>query len=524
VSLARVVLAVARADARERMRRYSFLVTLGAAIYIGYLVNAGWMSLRLSGYRGVANSAWVGSQMAVIISALLTLVGFYLVKGCIARDHETGVGEILATTRLSRVHYMLGKLLSNAAVLAAIVVILAVAAVVMQLLAGETGRIDIVALLAPLALIALPAMAATAALAVLFESIRPLRGGLGNVVFFFAWGFLLVLAVEAKGVYDLTGVSLLHGSMLAALHAQYPAASAGFAIQIHPPEQAATFVWDGLAWTPAVVAGRLAWFAVAAVLALIAAALFDRFDPARGGPRPRRQGEGGTPAATAAAVAGTRPTRSAALPFAALAPPAVRFSFVALWLAELRLLLAGRRVWWLLMAGGLVAAQLAAPAAASLHPALVLAWIWPLLVWSPMGCRPLVNRVDQVLWSAPAPVRRQLPAEWLAGAAIAALAGSGAAVRLLLAGDARGIAAWASACLLIPALALALGTLTRGSKTFEIVWLVFWYVGLLQKAPFLDVVGTTPMAVGRTAPLGVALAAVSLVAVAALVRSRQLRG
>jgi hypothetical protein len=520
VSTLAAVLAVARADARERMRRYGFLVTLGATVYIGYLVNAGWMSLRLSGYRGVANSAWVGSQMAVIVSTLLTLVGFYLVKGSVARDHETGVGEILATTRLSRAAYMLGKLLSNSAVLAAIVVILAGAAVLMQLLAGETGHVEVGALLAPMALIALPAMVATGAIAVLFESVRPLRGGLGNVVFFFAWTALLVLAITAKGIYDLTGVSLLQGSMITALQAQHPGASAGFAIQIHPPEHAETFVWGGLTWTAALVAGRLAWLAIGAALALLGAALFDRFDPARGRPRAGRPGAGEPADAAAVAAIPRSPVAASA---AGLAPATVRFSFPALWLSECRLLLAGRGAWWLLVAAALVVGQLVAPGAASVHPALVLAWIWPLLVWSPMGCRQLADRVDQVLWCAPAPVARQLPAEWLAGAALAAAAGAGAAVRALAAGDGRGLAAWASGCLLIPALALALGTVTRSSKAFEIVWLVVWYVGPFEKAPFLDIAGATPAAVGRTAPLGVALAAVALVAVAAAARWRQSR-
>ncbi len=515
------VLAVARADARERMRRYGFLVTLGATVYIGYLVNAGWMSLRLSGYRGVANSAWVGGQMAVIVSSLLTLVGFYLVKGSVARDHETGVGEILATTRLSRADYMLGKLLSNAAVLAAIVAILAVAAVAMQLLAGETGHVDLAALLAPMAFIALPAMVATGGIAVVFESVRPLRGGLGNVVFFFAWMFLLVLAVTSGGWFDLTGVSLLNDSMLTALQAQHPGVNAGFAIQIRPPQHAETFVWEGLTWTSSLIARRLAWVAFAAVLALIAAALFDRFDPARGRPRVASGGTGAEPPQVP--VAGATGRRPPTTSLTALPPALLRFSFPALWLSECRLLLAGRGVWWLLVAAGLIAAQLAAPGAAAVHPALVLAWIWPLLVWSPMGCRPLADRVDQVLWSAPAPIARQLPAEWLAGAALAAAAGAGAAVRTLAAGDVRGLAAWASGCLLIPALALALGSLTKSSKTFEIVWLVVWYVGPFQQAPFLDIAGTTPLAVGRSAPLGVALIAAGLVAVAALARRRQLR-
>lgn len=516
----RAVLAVARADARERMRRYSFLVTLAAAIHIGYLVNVGWLSLRLSGYRGVANSAWVGGQMAVIISSLLTLVGFYLVKGSVARDHETGVGEILAATRLSRLHYMLGKLLSNAGVLAAIVVILSVAAALMQLLAGETDRVDLVGLLAPMALIALPAMVATAALALLFEAIRPLRGGLGNVVFFLLWTFLLAVSITARGVWDLTGVSLLHGSMLEALHAQHPGAGAAFTIKIQPPAAAVTFVWNGLAWTPALIAARLVWLGLAGAATVLAAALFDRFDPARGGVRAAIRAA--LPAAATAAVAPpAAPPRGVA--YTAIAPPLMRFSFASLWLAECRLLLSGHTRWWLLVASGLLAAQALAPAPAHLHPWLALAWIWPLLIWSSMGCRQRRDRVDQVLWSAPSPVLRQLAAEWGGGAALAAAVGGVAAVRLLLAGDARGLAALAAGALLISALALALGTLTGGSKTFEAVWLVTWYVGLLQKAPFLDLAGTTPASVGRTAPAAVALVASALAGAAAAARCRRLR-
>ncbi len=518
MTAARAVLAVALADTRERTRRYGFLVTLGATVWVGYLVNVGWVALRVSGYRGISNSAWVGGQMAVIVSLLLTLAGFYLVKGSVARDHATGVGEILAATRLSRLEYTFGKLLSNTAVLASIVAILAAAAVVMQLVAREADRVDIAALLAPLALIALPAMAMTAALAVLFEALRPLRGGLGNVVYFVVWTLLLLAAVGAGGAWDLTGVSLLHGSMLDTLRAQHPDAGIAFTLKIQPPAAAATFLWTGLAWTPRAIGGRLVWVGLATVATALAAALFDRFDPARGG---RRGAGGGAMTQKPASV----PTLARpSTPYRALAAPATHFSFVTLWLAECRLMLAGRSWWWLAGAAGLLAGQLLAPAPAHLHPWLVLAWVWPLLVWSEMGCRQRRDGVDQVLLAAPSPVVRQLGAEWLAGAALALAAAAGALARALAAGDVRGAAALLSGALLIPALALALGTLTAGSKSFEIVWLLAWYVGLLQRAPFLDLAGATPAAVGRVAPAAVAVAAVGLMSLAAIARRRRLRG
>jgi hypothetical protein len=91
---------IIRADFLERTRRYSFLIMLGLVLYLGYTVNAGQITLRLDTYRGIFNSAWLGSMMTLVINFFLGWFGFYLIKNSIARDHETGVGQIMATTPL----------------------------------------------------------------------------------------------------------------------------------------------------------------------------------------------------------------------------------------------------------------------------------------------------------------------------------------------------------------------------------------------------------------------------------------
>jgi len=56
---ARVLYHMVRADFLERVRRYSFLVTLAFAIYIGYAAYSGIIVVRLGEYRGIYNSAWL---------------------------------------------------------------------------------------------------------------------------------------------------------------------------------------------------------------------------------------------------------------------------------------------------------------------------------------------------------------------------------------------------------------------------------------------------------------------------------
>ncbi|KXK11351.1 MAG: ABC-2 family transporter protein [Chloroflexi bacterium OLB14] len=160
---------------------------LGLVAFLGYQTAVGNITMRLDQYRGEFNSAWVGSMMALISSFFLGWFGFYLVKGSVTRDRETGVGQIMATTPLTRILYMFGKFISNFSVLVAMNLILAITAIGIQLIAGESTQINILTMFAPFLFITLPVMALVAATAVLFESIAFLSGGFGNVVYFFSF-------------------------------------------------------------------------------------------------------------------------------------------------------------------------------------------------------------------------------------------------------------------------------------------------------------------------------------------------
>src|SRR5512134_2989724 len=176
MSHASILYHLARADFLERVRRYSFLVMLLLAAFLGYQVAIGNITVRLGEYRGEFNSAWVGSMMSLVTTFFVGWFGFYLVKGSVARDRETGVGQIMATTPLTRPLYTFGKWASNFSVLVAMNLVLALAGIGIQFIAGENRQLDLYAMLAPFLFIALPMMALVAAVAVLFESIGFLSG------------------------------------------------------------------------------------------------------------------------------------------------------------------------------------------------------------------------------------------------------------------------------------------------------------------------------------------------------------
>jgi hypothetical protein len=132
--------------------------------------------------------------------------------------------------------------------------ILALAGVLMVWIRG-VGTVEIWPLVSPFLFIALPLLAITSAVVVLFEMIGWLRGGFGNVVYFFGFGMTMPLFGEA-----MMGLSLVTERVGEIIHKL------------------------GLPYEGGLRLG------VAAGIALVAAIFFDRFDPARG--RGKVEGEG----------------------------------------------------------------------------------------------------------------------------------------------------------------------------------------------------------------------------------------
>src|SRR5262249_44629226 len=133
------------------------------------------------------------------------------------------------------------------------------------------------------------------------------------------------------------------------------------------------------------------------------------------------------------------------------------FRFAALVAAEVRLLWRGAKRWWLIVAAGLAIAQLFAPIRISQQILLPVAWLWPVLLWSSLGSREKRNGTEGLVFASPRLLTRQWPATWLAGVLLSVATGAGLAIRLAIAGDMTGLAAWTAGALFVPSLALALG-------------------------------------------------------------------
>ncbi len=524
----RVIYHLALADFYERARRYSFLVTLAAVILMGVLVNNGSMFLCLrstdpnllsTSYRGEFNSAWIGTMTVLVLNNFLGLFGFYLVSDCIKRDIRTGVGQIIATTPISRVEYLIGKWISNCLVLFLLVLILAVAAAIMVLVQGQ-AVLDLGALLLPFFAVALPFMTLVAALAVVFDSVPWLRGTVGNAVYFALW--LAVALPSINGgmglplLKDPLGIDVFRSSLYAWANSAFPNEMiGGLGIASFIDMQYKVFYWPGLVWTPAIVAARWLWTVFGLGLIMVSAIWFTRFDPSREKPRRVLAKSDGVKEGELIAQ-GKKEPRNVLPNLSPLVSKLAQVNpFLGVLFAELRMLLNGRRWWWWLGIAGLNIAMVACPLKITKLYLLPIAWLWPLSIWSEMGNREHKNSTYQMVFSSARPVLRQLPAAWLAGVLVTVLFGISGIVVFLLKGDLSGLAGWMGAVIFIPTLALALGVFSSGSRVFEVLYLFLWYMGPFKKVPIFDFITGTPQVY--------LLASAGLLLLSVYWRSRQVR-
>jgi len=512
------------ADFRERTRRYSFLVTMLGVLFFSYLVITGKYTVQFGDCRPVYDSAWAGSLMAVCGSIMLTLAGFYLVKGSIARDRKTEVGQIVATTPISGRMYIVSKMVSNMAVLWFMMIVLAAAAFLTLLYRNESGTFDLWAFISPFLIIALPATIFVASVAVFFDTTRWLRGSLGNVVYLFLAEFCIVFGMLHIPFLDLGGISVFVDSARSAAAAAFPGEKIGLLMGFVGFDEAMRvkefkiFPWDGISWTTDAILLRLFWMVAAGAVAGAAVPFFDRFDPAK----IRRKKAYKEIRSDVSKSRVKKSEVSTVLTYEQLSLPKFSFNPIHMLGAELRLALKGRHWFWYIVAIGLPVAQLAAPFNIARLYLVPGAMVWPLIIWSSMGTREPLYNTGSLLLSSPQPLMRQFPAIWLTGVLIALAAVGCAVIRAMTTGHWLYAATLLAGAVFIPTAALAMGTLSGGRKLFEVLYLITWYVGSIDHLAPLDLLGTTAQAVTASKIFILGLLSIVLLISAFLARRMQL--
>ena len=476
-----VIWRCAKADALERARRPAYTISLMVFVVLTFLmfpaIDAPYQVIDLNGYRGIYNSAWMGASLAMLQILFLPIFCFYLIKNALAHDREQRVGDLIASSPISTGSLMLAKWLSNMALLTGICLLMVVTSIMAQLWFGDDRLVNVAQYILPQLMFVWPVMALLAALALLFESVRWLRGGWGNVLYFYLWCGALVGMMKTT-----LGFSAISEQMKVMVQTLYPSADMVWRIGISVLDAdrvLKTFVWPGLEYRSAMLLMAMIMLSIAAVTLLLAIVIFDRF-------RHDNHPDARSRAPSFLARLWAKMIAPLASLFGWLCEP---FAFSRMIRLEFVLLCGGRHpVWYLLLTAGVVA-QLMLSIDAVLHIVLPAVFLLCTLTLSPLGQREAQSGTSALLFSCVSPMRRQFPAMCCAGLLLLLLCCSGALLRFALAGDMLAFTMLVNGCLFVVLLALALGSMTGSTRAFEIIFTGFWYMGLLQGALHTDFIG-----------------------------------
>ena len=479
----RAIAALLAADLRQRLRTPRFwLLVAGLAALMWWCfpaVDRDFLTVSVGdGMRGRYSSAWIGMVIALMYSSTLSLAGFYLVRGTVARDLETKTWQLLVATTMSRTGYLVAKWLSHVVVFLLVMAAGLAVGLAAQWLRAEDLRIDLLELAKPVLVLTLPSLAMTAALAVWFDLVPWLRRSAGNVLFFVLWVALLGVGVsqaEQSPGAPLPWPGDPHGLLVAEydLSRAWPTVDAGKELGLSVGKQ----MLEGkapvlLAWThwnvsDADIRARGFWLALSLGVLLLAAPVLDVCAAHVGKPG-RARSEGARLRWLEKALSPLQRT-----PFG---------TFVA---AELRLVLRPRRAWWWLALLGALGTQLFAPDKA-LAVAVIVAWVLLLDVFARLVLREHETRTDALVFTAPNMRMRLLTVRAIVGIGLAWLVTLPALLRLAVAHPQAAFATLVAG-ISIALWGLACGALFRNGRLFELLALMAAYVSV-QGALVLNVI------------------------------------
>jgi hypothetical protein len=464
--------ALARSSLRTSLIRYSrswglWLLLLVAPVAARFWVpgeNDASSVIAVNGQAPAMDSAMLGVLLGIVTSTLLLPVAFIYLRSNATRRQPWQIEEVTAG---SRVAVALGRFGADVAMLAAVLAAMTVAGWLIAWLVTPLDDVDLGHVTLGLWLIAAPALMGVAAVRILFDALPPTRGPLGEVLFFILW--LTAIAVPAAGAernVSFAGNMMDFAGFVRPLSYSLPPGEKGdFAIGAAAVREGhvALDVMSGLL-SEGYAASRLAWGAIAILVAAFAGVVYRPH-------RPRRErGRAGRLARLLAPAAPPAPRLDAPAATSSRAPV---LSLIA---AELRLI-AGSRLWWL-AALVIAATGLFADFRTVTSPAALLLLIFGLTAQAGRSERPGLLALTRTTAFPPVARRTAFVAAGLAWAlamALPAIVGSALAgsVQPLLLAAATGVSAALAAALL--------GAWTRSAFAPRLVLLIAWY-GYLSAA------------------------------------------
>ncbi|TGE84764.1 hypothetical protein C7Y70_04245 [Pseudoalteromonas sp. KS88] len=469
------------ADFKQRTRQQRFIVTLLLMSVLTLLYfpppDAQYQTLVINGYRGIYNSAWIGLCLAMLNVMFLPIICFYLVKNALELDRQSHTCELIAATPINKQAFVFAKWAVNIFILLIIVFVMLLTSLFIQMYYGESYQFDVWAFLWPQLVFVLPLLFAISSIAILFESIKWLRGGLGNVAYFFLWVGFITQSIEG-----VSGIGAILENLESEVATRFPTEQGMSNIGITTNNAVNTFLWDGFTPSSAYLVGMLPLLGLSLIGLTLAFWCFDRFSHT-----PAKRMKKNFPLSIHLAKVAT-------LLDTLFITATKSFAFTRFFRLELKLMLKGQTNSWIIGLLVLNMGQLFVSQELLISALIPLSLLWCVLVISPLGqLEKQANTLEIMTYSKRTPIL-QNTASLIAGCTVLLIACFGAFARLIIMAEWLLIIQLCIGIVFMVSLAYFCGAFTQTKRMFEVLFPAIWYLGPIQTGLYLDFIGVNSQA------------------------------
>lgn len=509
-------------DFKERTRRFSYWVMAALALFAAVMCvpravgkTTRVMILQPEVFIQAGNPTWVPLCAAMVTGMLLPIFMYVYLKNAVGTDRSTGVMDLLLSSRLRRVPYVLGKFLSGVLIALSLLAIVMAGSFLMVLM-HYPGQGISPWVFVSLFLALVPGLIFSAAMALFSETVPFLRTRGGSIVMIIFFFMLMVMSINssihaaghstlhtATSIFDISGMGALTEAIYAAALAATGKPYDGGLTLIGsygkggiPDTGTVQLVIGGVNFSAGRLLDMAIFLLVSLAVVLLAAVLLERR------PLKAREKKGLKLGKTA-----TYKQPVAATPWQPV--PAKRPRLAAMAGAELMRISKGLSLYWLVPMLGLWIGSWFAPPETNQSVLFPLIYGWAMLPLSELGAEEKQSGVFGWMRAVNGAPLRQAIASYIAGVAFCLVLSAPPIARLMDAGAILVAFAWVFA---VPAAALALGSYSKTPRVFQILFICVLYVFMNMTDLFM------PFGLAQAIPCAISalfVAAVALVAVCA---------
>ena|GEM_PF-4278261 len=518
---------IGKSDFIDRIRSKSILIITLLMVYISYLFfseNNSSIYYTLNYfyngffYRGIYNSTWLGWVSTIAFISVVSLIGFYFVRNSIMREKELLIGEITAATEVKSWIFIFGKAFGNLMFLLLQMFVVIITTIIMQFVRGESYFLNPIKLLTPFLILAVPTCFIIAVMAIIFDTIPFFTGTFGNVAYFFMWTGIIVASVQERvySLSDVFGMNTAGRIVLEQLKCRFKEFknmdyfSLGVSEALHGNVK--TFVMDKVNISASVLFERVFWILIGILLLFLVAAFFKRTflikaKSAENAKNIRKNKEYNHQKRVVLSPVFENKTYSNS------------FFIIK---SKFKIMSALPNLWWyaivIICSVGVIFAE-----RDILYKFLIPAiWILPIFIWSKLGVIEKNFHMQDYLLTYKNYRDTELLNSITAGIIVTIVINISVIIKFLMIRNLIGVLYVLMAVFFVNALGIFIGSAFGSSTAFEMIYIILWYVGVLNGLSSLDFIGLTKNAAYTHTSAVLLLIGIVLVIMSIIIKNKRM--